>query len=60
MAKPKPKCDTCQGGERFFDGCSHPECPKRRHGTSCWGAAPGKAEAAPDPSPVEKLFDQHE
>lgn len=34
MAKPIPKCDTCQRGERFFEGCSHPECPKRRRVTA--------------------------
>lgn len=59
MAKPKPKCDTCQRGERFFDGCSHPECPKRKHGTGCWQTgptryAPSEPKAA---SPVEALFD---
>ena len=30
MSKPKPKCETCQRGERFFEGCSHGECPKRK------------------------------
>ena len=34
MAKPSPKCETCQRGERYFEGCSHPDCPKRRRVTA--------------------------
>jgi hypothetical protein len=59
MAKPKPKCDTCQRGERYFDGCSHPECPKRKNGVGCWGAVESRQNAPAEPT-IEKLFDQHE
>lgn len=61
MAKPKPKCDTCQRGERFFDGCSHPECPKRKHGTGCWGSNPTASTAPREPTPeVTRLFDSQD
>lgn len=24
------KCGTCDRGPKFFEGCSHPDCPQRR------------------------------
>ena len=61
MAKPKPKCATCQRGERFFDGCSYPECPKRKHGTGCWGSTPTASTELRKLTPeVTRLFDSQD
>lgn len=57
MTTPKTEpCPTCKRAASHWDGCSHVECPKRRH----WGDASADLESFDALVPISQRADMRQ